>query len=103
MCVDCVLASLRITQVDPGDEPLSDVVLSQWRPSLWSSVERQWHDRATSLWPAQHGERRKGESEGGSWPRMGGRTRDDALLSDGSRCGGMGGSDGSLRRVACAA
>jgi hypothetical protein len=29
MCVDCVLASLRITQVDPSDEPFSDVVLSQ--------------------------------------------------------------------------
>jgi hypothetical protein len=28
MCADCVLASLRITQVDPGDEPLSEVVLS---------------------------------------------------------------------------
>jgi hypothetical protein len=29
MCVDCVLASPRITQVDPGDEPLPEVVLSQ--------------------------------------------------------------------------
>jgi hypothetical protein len=29
MCVDCVLASLRIAQVDPGDEPLLEVVLSQ--------------------------------------------------------------------------
>jgi hypothetical protein len=29
MCVDCVLASPRIAQVDPGDEPLPDVVLSQ--------------------------------------------------------------------------
>jgi hypothetical protein len=28
MCVDCVLASPRIAQVDPGDEPLSEVVLS---------------------------------------------------------------------------
>jgi hypothetical protein len=26
MCVDCVLASLRIAQVDPGDEPLFEVV-----------------------------------------------------------------------------
>jgi hypothetical protein len=26
MCVDCVLASSRITQVDPGDEPLPEVV-----------------------------------------------------------------------------
>jgi hypothetical protein len=28
MCVDCVLASLRIAQVDPGDKPLPEVVLS---------------------------------------------------------------------------
>jgi hypothetical protein len=28
MCVDCVLASPRITQVDPGNEPLPEVVLS---------------------------------------------------------------------------
>jgi hypothetical protein len=28
MCVDCVLASPRIAQVDPGDEPLPEVVLS---------------------------------------------------------------------------
>jgi hypothetical protein len=29
MCVDCVLTSLRIAQVDPSDEPLSEVILSQ--------------------------------------------------------------------------
>jgi hypothetical protein len=29
MCVDCVLASPRIVQIDPGDEPLPEVVLSQ--------------------------------------------------------------------------
>jgi hypothetical protein len=29
MCVDCVLASPRIAQIDPGDEPLPEVVLSQ--------------------------------------------------------------------------
>jgi hypothetical protein len=29
MCVDCVLASLRIAQVDSGDEPLPEVVMSQ--------------------------------------------------------------------------
>jgi hypothetical protein len=29
MCVDCVLALLRINQVDPGDKPLFEVVLSQ--------------------------------------------------------------------------
>jgi hypothetical protein len=28
MCVDCVLASPRIAQVDPGDEPLFEVALS---------------------------------------------------------------------------
>jgi hypothetical protein len=31
MCVDCVLASPRIAQVDPGDEPLPEVVLSHRR------------------------------------------------------------------------
>jgi hypothetical protein len=30
MCVDCVLASLRIAQVDPGNEPLPEAVLSQY-------------------------------------------------------------------------
>jgi hypothetical protein len=30
MCIDCVLASPRIAQVDPGDEPLSEVVLSHF-------------------------------------------------------------------------
>jgi hypothetical protein len=29
MCVDCALALLRIAHVDPGDEPLFEVVLSQ--------------------------------------------------------------------------
>jgi hypothetical protein len=29
MCVDCVLASPIIAQVDPDDGPLSEVVLSQ--------------------------------------------------------------------------
>jgi hypothetical protein len=28
MCVNCVLTSPRIVQVDPDDEPLSEVVLS---------------------------------------------------------------------------
>jgi hypothetical protein len=32
MCVDCVLTSPRIAQVDPGDEPLPEVVLSQFPP-----------------------------------------------------------------------
>jgi hypothetical protein len=31
MCVDCVLALPRIAQVDPGDGPPLEVVLSQWR------------------------------------------------------------------------
>jgi hypothetical protein len=30
MCVDCVLASPIIAQVDPGDEPLLEVVLSHY-------------------------------------------------------------------------
>jgi hypothetical protein len=34
MCVDCVLASPRIAQVDPVDEPLPDVVLSQSKSLL---------------------------------------------------------------------
>jgi hypothetical protein len=34
MCVDCVLASPRIAQVDPGNEPLSEVVLSQAQDTL---------------------------------------------------------------------
>jgi hypothetical protein len=29
MCVDCVLALPRIAHVDPGDEPLPEVILSQ--------------------------------------------------------------------------
>jgi hypothetical protein len=32
MCVDCVLASPRIAHVDPSDEPLPEVVLSQLVP-----------------------------------------------------------------------
>jgi hypothetical protein len=36
MCVDYVLASPRIAQVDPGDEPPSEVVLSQLVPDLVS-------------------------------------------------------------------
>jgi hypothetical protein len=30
MCVDCVLASPRIAQVDPDDEPLPEVALSHY-------------------------------------------------------------------------
>jgi hypothetical protein len=40
MCVDCVLASARITQVDLGDEPLSKVVLSQCYSTLMSDEVR---------------------------------------------------------------
>jgi hypothetical protein len=32
MCVDCVLASPRIAQVDPDDEPLLELILSQLVP-----------------------------------------------------------------------
>jgi hypothetical protein len=39
MCVDCVLASLRIAQADPGDEPLPEVVLSQLVPEqTWGNT-----------------------------------------------------------------
>jgi hypothetical protein len=39
MCVDCVLASPRITQVDPGDKPLPEVVLShELKPALINMV-----------------------------------------------------------------
>jgi hypothetical protein len=34
MCVDCVLVSSRIAQVDPGDEPLLEVVLYEARSNL---------------------------------------------------------------------
>jgi hypothetical protein len=34
MFVDCVFASSRIAQDDPGDEPLSEVVLSQGERNL---------------------------------------------------------------------
>jgi hypothetical protein len=37
MCVDFVLALLRIAQVDPGDEPLPEVVLSQGGASQTSN------------------------------------------------------------------
>jgi hypothetical protein len=36
MCVDCVLASPRIAQVDPDDGPPPEVVLSHLRPSRCS-------------------------------------------------------------------
>jgi hypothetical protein len=32
MCVDCVIASPRIAQVDPGNGPLPKVLLSHWKP-----------------------------------------------------------------------
>jgi hypothetical protein len=39
MCVDCVLASPRIAQVDPGDKPLPKVVLSQLVPEqTWGNI-----------------------------------------------------------------
>jgi hypothetical protein len=36
MCVDCVSASPRIAQVDPGDKPLSEVVLSQYLSVMYN-------------------------------------------------------------------
>jgi hypothetical protein len=41
MCIDCVLASPRIAQVDPGDEPLPEVVLSQWATVAMGCSEAQ--------------------------------------------------------------
>jgi hypothetical protein len=39
MCVDCILASPTITHVDPGDEPLPEVVLSQLVPKqTWGNT-----------------------------------------------------------------
>jgi hypothetical protein len=39
MCADYVLASTRITQVDPGDKPLPEVVLSQLVPEqTWGNT-----------------------------------------------------------------
>jgi hypothetical protein len=38
MCVDCVLALPRITQVDPGDEPLFEVFLSQLVDKILSGL-----------------------------------------------------------------
>jgi hypothetical protein len=60
MFVDCVLASPRITQVDPDDEPLSEVVLSH--PPTWLGFLDESHkvtgfrslieEAANSLWRA---------------------------------------------------
>jgi hypothetical protein len=45
MCVDCVLASPRITQVDPDDEPLPEVILSQtaWMSSATGIVVDEYN------------------------------------------------------------
>jgi hypothetical protein len=43
MFVDCVLASSRISQVDPGDEPLPEVVLSQYHRAL--TEEKQFQNK----------------------------------------------------------
>jgi hypothetical protein len=39
MCIDCVLASLRITQVDPDDESPPEVVLSQVCKHMFCRVQ----------------------------------------------------------------
>jgi hypothetical protein len=44
MCVDCVLASPIIAQVDPSGEPLSEVVLSQQTLSLLPSLTLEMLD-----------------------------------------------------------
>jgi hypothetical protein len=48
MCVDCVLASPRITQVDPGDEPLSEVVLSQI--TFFDIALKKWHMHVITIY-----------------------------------------------------
>jgi hypothetical protein len=42
MCVDCVLASPRIAEVDPGDEPLFEVVMSHFLKLPYLSAQ-SWH------------------------------------------------------------
>jgi hypothetical protein len=51
MCVDCVLASPRIAQVDPDDEPLPEVVLSQLVPEqTWgNTLVPKYHNYALSV------------------------------------------------------
>jgi hypothetical protein len=49
MCVDCVLASPRIAQVDPGDGPPSEVVLSHrglWKMTSTAAKARASHPAA---------------------------------------------------------
>jgi hypothetical protein len=43
MCVDCVLTSPRIAQVDPGDEPLPEVVLSHHLYYQWKWKEAKMY------------------------------------------------------------
>jgi hypothetical protein len=51
MCVDCILASPKIAQVDPGDEPLPEVVLSQLVPeqTRGNTVVPKNHNYALSV------------------------------------------------------
>jgi hypothetical protein len=60
MCVDCVLASLRIAQVDPGNEPLPEVVLSH-TPVSPSREPNPHRSRSPSDSPHRH--RRKEEED----------------------------------------
>jgi hypothetical protein len=52
MCVDCVLASPRIAQVDPRDEPLPEVVLSQ-RLVLFRLVDPSLQPVELGLFPGR--------------------------------------------------
>jgi hypothetical protein len=56
MCVDCVLASPRIAQVDPDDGPPLQVVLSHLTPSRCSCGKdaRMWD---LGPWMRDHGQR----------------------------------------------
>jgi hypothetical protein len=51
MCVDCVLVSPRIAQVDPSDEPLPKVVLSELVPeeTLGNTLVPKNHNYALSV------------------------------------------------------
>jgi hypothetical protein len=60
MCVDCVLASPRIAQVDPVDGPLLEVVLSQeflplmvgWDYNIIRNPSEKNNDRFSARWHA---------------------------------------------------
>jgi hypothetical protein len=57
MCVDCVLTSPRIAQVDPGDEPLPEVVLSHnghHSQAIQNTLDNLGTTHLTSLYEVHH-------------------------------------------------